>query len=94
VTYHRPLHQLDIKNAFLNDILDEEVYMEQSPSFVAQRVCEEGLQAEEVTQACRLKKSLYGLKQSPRALFGRFASVIQEFGFCRTEKNHSVFWRI
>ena len=36
-----------------------------------------------------MKKSLYDLKQSPR-----FASVIQEFGLCRLEKNHSIFWRI
>ena len=35
-TYHWPLHQLDIKNSFLHGILDEEIYMEQLPDFVAQ----------------------------------------------------------
>jgi len=49
-TYHRPLHQLDIKNVFLNGILDKEVYMEQPPGFVTQR---------ESTKVCRLNKSLH-----------------------------------
>ena len=53
---HWPLYQLDIKNVFLHGELLEEVYMEQPPGFVAQR--ESGL-------VCRLRRSLYGLKQSP-----------------------------
>ena len=41
---------------------------------------------------CRLHKSLYGLKQSPRAWFGRFSTVIQQFGMVRSEADHSVFY--
>ena len=66
-----PLFQLDIKNVFLHGDLAEEVYMEQPPGFVAQG---------EFSLTCKLRCSLYGLKQSPQALFSRFISVVQEFG--------------
>ncbi|RVX04676.1 Pentatricopeptide repeat-containing protein, chloroplastic [Vitis vinifera] len=75
--------QLDIKNAFLHGDLAEEVYMEQPLGFVAQG--ESGL-------VCRLRRSLYGLKQSPRAWFDRFSSVVQEFGMLRSTADHSVFY--
>ncbi|RVW34451.1 Retrovirus-related Pol polyprotein from transposon RE1 [Vitis vinifera] len=76
-----PLYQLDIKNAFLHGDLAEEVYMEQPPGFVAQG--ESGL-------VCRLRRSLYGLKQSPRAWFGRFSSVVQEFGMLRSSDQDGI----
>ena len=77
-----PLFQLDIKNVFLLGDLAEEVYMEQPPSFVAQG--ESGL-------VCKLRHSLYGLKQSPRVWFSRFSSVVQEFDMIRSAIDHSVF---
>ena len=58
--YNWDLHQLDIKNVFLHDDLQEEVYMEQPLGFVAQG---------EIRRVCRLRKSLYSLKQSPHAWF-------------------------
>ncbi|RVW81887.1 Retrovirus-related Pol polyprotein from transposon RE2 [Vitis vinifera] len=78
-----PLYQLDIKNTFLHGDLAEEVYMEQPPGFVAQG--ESGLMY-------RLRRSLYGLKQSPRVWFGRFSSVVQEFGMLRSTVDHSIFY--
>ena len=57
--------------------------MEQPPGFVAQG--EFGL-------VCRLRRSLYGLKQSPRAWFSHFSSVVQEFGMFRNIADHSVFY--
>ena len=51
-----PLFQLDIKNVFLHGDLVKEVYMEQPPVFIAQG---------ESSLVCELRRSLYGLKQSP-----------------------------
>ena len=41
---------------------------------------------------CKLRRSLYGLKQSPQAWFSRFSSVIQEFDMFRSTTDHSVFY--
>ena len=71
VTHGWYLRQLDIKNAFLHGDLVEEVYMEQPPRFVAQG---------EIGRVCCLRKSLYGLKQSPCVWFGKFSEVIKNFG--------------
>lgn len=63
-----PLNQFDVKNAFLHGEL-KEVYMEAPPG------CSDEFQENEV---CRLKRSLYGLKQSSRAWFRRFTSVTRK----------------
>ncbi|RVW39327.1 Retrovirus-related Pol polyprotein from transposon RE2 [Vitis vinifera] len=78
-----PLYQLDIKNVFLHGDLAKEVYMEQPPGFVAQG---------ESSLVCRLRSSLYGLKQSPRAWFSHFSSVVQEFGMFRSIAGRSIFY--
>ena len=80
---HDPFFQLDIKNAFLHNDLAKEVYIEQPPGFVAQG--ESGL----VGKLCR---SLYCLKQSPRAWFSRFSLMVQEIGMIRRTTDHSVFY--
>ena len=56
--------------------------MEQPLGFVAHG--ESGL-------ICKIRRSLYGLKKSPRAWFGRFSFVVQEFGMTRSTSDHSVF---
>ena len=83
-THGWDLHQLDNKNVFLHGDLAENVYMEQPPGFVAQG---------EIGKVCRLRKSLYGLKQSPRACFGKFNEVIEKVGMQKSKSDHSVFYR-
>ncbi|RVW66879.1 Retrovirus-related Pol polyprotein from transposon RE1 [Vitis vinifera] len=48
---------------------------------------------EEETRVCKLKKSLYGLKQSPRAWFDRFAKVIKNQGYQRGQSGHTMFFK-
>ena len=83
-THNWDLHQLDIKNVFLHGDLQEEVYIEQPLGFVAQR---------EIGKVCRLRKSLYGLKQSPRAWFGNVNQAIKKFGMQKSKFDHSVFYK-
>lgn len=52
------IHQLDVKSALLNDLLEEEVYVTQPPGFVKKG---------EENKVYRLHKALYGLRQAPRA---------------------------
>ena len=76
------LFQLDVKNAFLNGDLKEELYMEKPPGFVAQG---------EFGKVCKLHKAIYDLKQSPRACFGKFRAAILMFGLRCCQSNCSVF---
>ena len=84
VNFGWPLHQLDVKNAFLHGDLQEEVYMEIPPGFG---------NSQTVGKVCRLKKSLYGLKQSPRAWFDRFRRALCNMGYSQCNGDHTVFYR-
>ena len=84
VNFNWPLHQLDIKNVFLNGDLEKEVFMNLPPGF------EEKLGSNKV---CKLKKSLYGLKQSPRAWFERFGKAVKNCGYCHSQANHTMFYK-
>ncbi|BBH02251.1 transposable element gene [Prunus dulcis] len=76
-----PLHQFDVKNAFLHGELTEEVYMDIPP----------GYNTTQTGTVCRLRKALYGLKQSPRAWFGRFTMAMKNNGFKQCNSDHTLF---
>ena len=76
--------QLDIKTAFLNGVLEEEIYMQQPEGFVLP-----GREAE----VCRLLKCLYGLKQASRCWHTTFDEFIRTFGFTRSTSDPCVYFR-
>jgi hypothetical protein len=49
------------------------------------------LQTQGSTQLCRLRKSLYGLKQSPRAWFRRFTKFMKSIGYKQSNSDHTIF---
>jgi len=77
-----PIHQLDVKNAFLHGTLSETVYCAQPSGF------EDSAHPDFV---CRLNKSLYGLKQAPRAWYSRFATFLLSLGFVEAKTDTSLF---
>jgi len=77
-----PVHQLDVKNAFLHGELTERVYCHQPAGFV---------DASRPNDVCLLRKSLYGLKQAPRAWFQRFATHLVHLGFVPSKADSSLF---
>ncbi|GJS54724.1 ribonuclease H-like domain-containing protein [Tanacetum coccineum] len=79
---HWPVHQLDVKNAFLHGSLSETVYMQQPPGF---------RDSQHPDHVCLLQRSLYGLKQAPRAWFQRFAAYAARVGFIHSRCDTSLF---
>uniref|UniRef100_A0A2N9IVC8 Integrase catalytic domain-containing protein n=1 Tax=Fagus sylvatica TaxID=28930 RepID=A0A2N9IVC8_FAGSY len=79
---HWPLFQMDVKNAFLNGDLLEEVYMQPPPGY-----------PDSQNQVCRLRRALYGLKQAPRAWFAKFSSVVAQQGFTPSSYDSALFIR-
>lgn len=77
-----PIHQLDVKNAFLHGNLSETVYCVQPSGFV---------DPSKPHHVCKLVKSLYGLKQAPRNWFLRFTSYIRSLGFQASKADTSLF---
>ncbi|KAM2946602.1 hypothetical protein COP2_029388 [Malus domestica] len=80
------LFQLDVKSAFLNGVLEEEVYVDQPDGFIVQG---------EEYKVYRLHKALYGLKQAPRAWYGEIDSYLTLCGFKKSTSEATLYtkWR-
>jgi len=78
------MHQLDVKAAFLNGFLEEDVYVRQPIGFVVKG------QEEKVY---KLNKALYGLKQASRAWNQRIDQFLRLIGFSRCSSEHGVYMR-
>ena len=68
------LYQMDVKSAFLNGMLQEEVYVEQPKGFI---------DSHRPDEVYKLKRALYGLKHAPRAWYDRLTAYLIEHGFKR-----------
>ncbi|CAH9069840.1 unnamed protein product [Cuscuta europaea] len=76
------IHQMDVKSAFLNGFLEEEVYIEQPEGYKVKG--QEG-------KVLRLSKALYGLKQAPRAWNSRIDQYFQANGFVKCPQEHALY---
>jgi hypothetical protein len=74
--------QMDVKTAFLNGNLTEDVYMMQPEGFV---------DPTNAGKICKLQKSIYGLKQASQSWNIRFDEVIKGFGFIKNEEEACVY---
>lgn len=79
---HWHIHQLDVNNAFLQGTLEDEVYMKQPPGFADSTF---------PTHMCRLKRPIYGLRQSPRAWSNELKNYLLSVGFTRSYSDTSLF---
>jgi hypothetical protein len=73
---------MDVKSAFLNGVLEEEVYARQPPGFESEKY---------PYRVYKLRKALYGLKQTPRAWYGRLRGFLFERGFEMRKVDQSLF---
>ena len=74
---------MDVKCAFLNGDLNEEIYMQQPECFFSNP-----------SLVCRLKKSLYGLKQAPKAWYAKIYSFLLSLFFFRCKSDTNVYLKL
>ncbi|WOH11771.1 hypothetical protein DCAR_0831263 [Daucus carota subsp. sativus] len=84
--------QLDVTNAFLHGDINEEIYMKLPPGYLQ---LSSGISITSIcdpTQyVCRLRKSLYGLRQAPRCWFDKFSTALLKYGFVQSHSDNSLF---
>jgi hypothetical protein len=80
-----PVHHMDVKSAFLNGDLGEEVYVSQPPGFI---------KLGEEKKVYRLHKALYGLQQAPRAWNSKLDAVLHELGFTKCKTEHGLYTQV
>ena len=74
--------QMDIKTTFLNGYLEEDIFMDQQEGFIAKG---------QESKVCKLRKSIYGLKQASRSWNHRFDQAVKSFGFDQILEESCVY---
>ena len=69
----------------LNGMIEEEVYIEQPPGFEFE---------DRVTHVCKLKRSLYGLKEDPKSWYGRIDSFLASLGFTKSKVDPNIYLKV
>ena len=83
--YNLELHQMDVKTAFLNGNLVEEVYMKQPQGFI---------ESSKEHLVCQLQKSIYGLKQASRQQYLKFDEVVTSLGFVENKIDQCIYLKV
>ena len=79
------IHQMDVKTAFLNGVVEEEVYVEQPLGFETH---------DRESHVCRLKKALYSLKQAPRTQYDRIDSFLSSLGLTKSKADSNLYYKV
>ena len=76
---------MNVKIAFLNGIIEEEVYIEQLEGFIVHK---------KDSHVCKLRKELYVLMQTPRACYGWIDGYLVNFGFTKNDVDPNLYYKI
>ena len=79
------IHQMDVKIAFLNGVVEEEVYVEKTLGFETH---------DRESHVCKLKKALNGLKQEPRTWYDRIGSFLTSLGFTKSKADSNLYYKV
>ncbi|KAL0287803.1 UNVERIFIED_CONTAM: hypothetical protein Sradi_7116800 [Sesamum radiatum] len=83
--YDYEIWQMDVKTAFLNGFVEEEIFMDQPEGFTA---------VGEEQKVCRLQRSIYGLNQAFRSWKTRFDEIIRDYDFIKNDYDPCVYKKI
>jgi hypothetical protein len=85
VVFDFEVEWMDVKISFLHGNLEEEIYMKQPKGFTVKGKKE---------LVCKMKTSMYGLKQSPRMWYQKFYTYMLGLGFTRRKEDHCVYFKL
>ena len=76
---------MDVKTAFLNGVVEEEVYVQNPLGFETH---------DRETHVCKLKKALYGLKQAPRTWYRKIDGFLSSLGFTKIKVDSNLYYKV